>query len=226
MIKPQKRTIGAIVIILMLSTSPISVNYSFAEIEDNQKENDENLSKNCQKDRLGAILTEKIVDGKLEVRHYSLPEDISGEDFHRMLSFEGQTDSWAYVNYNAYQSGIVLFDGKVSKIGENLWMISTDDVLNLDEKQSDLELSEKYSYSHIKLHGTTSNEEFSYKIIFSGKIVETDGENIFTSSSMNSGLKNPETCQNIKLLQSGELTINLGKSINSNQVFRNSIPVR
>ena len=225
MVKPQKRTIGGMIILLMLATSPISVNYSFAEIEENQKENGENLS-NSQKDRLGAILTEKIVDGKLEVRHYSLPEDISREDFHRVLSFEDKTDSWAYVNYNVYQSGIVLFDGKASKIGESLWMISIDGELKLGEKQSGPELSEKYNYSHVKLHGTALNEEFSYRIIFSGKIVETDGENVFTISPMNSGLKNPDTCQNIKLLQIGELTINLEKSINSNQGFRNLISLR
>ena len=58
--KTQKRSIKAIVILLMLATSPMSVNYSFAEIEGNQEEKDENLSKNSQKDRLGAILTEKI----------------------------------------------------------------------------------------------------------------------------------------------------------------------
>ena len=89
MIKSQKRAIGAIVILLMLATSPISVNYSFAEIDGNQEEKDESLSKLSQKDRLGVILTEKIVDGKLEVRHYSLPDDISKEDMHRILSFEG-----------------------------------------------------------------------------------------------------------------------------------------
>ena len=43
MVKPQKRTIGAIVIILMLATSPISVNYSFAEMDSIQEEEEERV---------------------------------------------------------------------------------------------------------------------------------------------------------------------------------------
>ncbi len=64
--------------------------------------------------------TEKVVDGKLQVHHCVLPENVSEIGLKRMLSFDGQM-SWAYVNYKAYQSGIVLFDGKASKMGENLW---------------------------------------------------------------------------------------------------------
>ena len=42
---------------------------------------------------------------------------ICRECYHLM----GQTSGWAYVNYKAYNSGIVLFDGKASKVGDNLW---------------------------------------------------------------------------------------------------------
>ena len=55
MIKSQIRIIGALAIILMLGASPLSVTYSFAENESNQVENRE----------FRAILTEKVVDGKL-----------------------------------------------------------------------------------------------------------------------------------------------------------------
>ncbi len=116
MIKSHNRTIGVITILLMLGASPLSVTYSFADIENNQKE------------RLGAILTEEVVNGKLEVRHYALPDDIPKEDMQRRLSFEGKTSSWAYVNYKAYHSGIILFDGKASKVGENHCGISTNGV--------------------------------------------------------------------------------------------------
>ena len=92
----------------MLGASPLSVTYSFAENESNQVENRE----------FRAILTEKVVDGKLQVRQYSLPEEFSEDDLKRILSFDGQI-SWAYVNYKMYQLGIILFHGKVSKIGEN-----------------------------------------------------------------------------------------------------------
>ena len=188
MVKSQIRIIEALAILLMLGASPLSVTYSFAENESNQVENRE----------FRAILTEKVVDGKLEVRQYFLPEEFSEDDLKRMLSSDGQI-SWAYVNYKMYQSGIILFDGKVSKIGENLWEISIED---------------------------DSNKDLIYKIVFSGKIAETDEENGFAISFMNSIVKNPEMAQNVKLLQIGESIINSEKSIDSNQEFRNSILVR
>jgi len=189
MVKSQIRIIEALVIFLMLGASPLSIIYSFAENESNQVENRE----------LRVILTEKVVDGKLEVRQYALPEEFSEADLKRILSFDGQI-SWAYVNYKMYQSGIVLFDGKVSKIGENLWEISIEE--------------------------DDSNKDLSYKIVFSGKITETDEENVFAISFMNSIVKNPETVQNVKLLQIGESVINSEKSIGSNHEFKNSILVR
>lgn len=186
MVKSQFRIIGALSILLMLGASPLSVNYAFAEIEENQVQNGE----------LRAILTEKVVDGKLLVHHYSLPEDLSDEDLKRMLSFDGQM-SWGYVNYKAYQSGIVIFDGKASKIDGNLWKISIEDA---------------------------SNGNLVYKVVFSGKIVETK-ENEFAISFMNSMIKNLETSQNVRLLENVDSPINSEKSNGSNQEFRNSISV-
>ena len=188
MIKLKIRIIGAMAILFMLGASPLSVNYSFAEIENNQEENRE----------LRTILTEKVVDGKLEVRHYALPDELLEDDLQRILSFDGQV-SWAYVNHKTYHSGIVLFDGKASKIGENLWAISID--------------------------GDTSDEDLSYRVVFSGKIAETGDENGFVVSFMNSMIKNPETSQNIRLLQIGESVINSEKVIGSNQEFKNLVLV-
>ncbi len=76
------------------------------------------------------------------------------------------------------------------------------------------------------MYETASDEDLSYRVVFSGKVSETDEENVIAISFMNSGLKNPEIDQNIKFLQIGELTIKSEKSINSNQEFRNSISVR
>ncbi len=229
MVKFQNRTIGVIAILLMLSASPLSVTYSFADIEDGQEEekaqNNRKAEKSTQKVRLGVILTEKVVNGKLEVRHYALPDDTTEEDMRRTLSFEGQTLGWAYVNYKAYHSGILLFDGKASKVGENLWGISTNGVSILGERQSDLESSGKSNDSHVVVYETASDEDLSYRVVFSGKVSETDEENVIAMSFMNSGL-NSEIDQNIKFLQIGELTIKSEKSINSNQEFRNSISVR
>lgn len=186
MVKSQIRNIGAIVILLMLAASPLSVTYSFAENEGQLEENRE----------LRTILTEKVVDGKLKVQHYAIPDEVTEADLQRMLSFDGQI-SWAFVNYKAYNTGIVLFDGKASKVGENLWEISIDDNI--------------------------SEEDLSYKVVFSGKITETDEENVFAVSIMNSVIKNPETTQNVRLLQIGESVVNSEKLIGSNQEFRNSI---
>lgn len=186
MVKSQFRIIGALAILLMLGASPLSVNYAFAENEENQVQNRE----------LRTILTEKVVDGKLKVHHYALPEDLSDEDLKRILTFDGQM-SWGYVNYKAYQSGIVIFDGKASKIGENLWEISIDD----------------------------TNENLTYKVIFSGKIVETK-ENEFVISFMNSMMKSLETAQNLRLLENVDPPMNSEKPIGSNQEFKNSIPVK
>jgi len=230
MVKFQNRTVGVIAILLMLSASPLSVTYSFADIEDNQEDgkgqNYPKAEKSTQKDRLGAILTEKVVNGKLEVRHYALPDDTTEEDMQRTLSFEGQTSGWAYVNYNVYHSGIVLFDGKASRVGENLWEISTNGALNLVDRQFDLELSGKSNGSNAVMPETDSDEDLSYRVIFSGKIAETDEENVNVISIINSSLKNPEVGQNIKFLQIGELNINSEKPISSNQEFPNSISVR
>ena len=106
----------------MLGTSPLSVTYSFADMQDDQDKimrNDANIIENIQNEEFEIVLTEKIVNCKLEVQHYTLLGNISNEDIQR-ASFEGEISSWAYVNYDVYHSGIILFDGKVSKIGENL----------------------------------------------------------------------------------------------------------
>ena len=180
MVKYQIQNFEAVAILLMLVASPLSVTYAFGQNNDNP-------------DELRAILTEKVVDGKLKVNHYTLPDGLSEDDLQRTLSIDDQM-SWAYVNYKSYNAGIVLFDGKASKLGENLWKISMDEDI-LDEK-------------------------VSFQVVFSGKITESDEENVFAVSLMNSVIKNPETAQNHKLLQIGESIIN---SIDSNQENRNII---
>ncbi len=120
MVKFQNRTIEIIAILLMLSVSPLSITYSFADLSDYQDEKDNNpdVQKNIQNSRLRIILTEKLVNGKLEVRHYALPDDFSDYDIQRMPSFVDKTPGWAYVNYKTFHSGIVIFDGNASKVGE------------------------------------------------------------------------------------------------------------
>ena len=160
----------------MLATSPLSVTYAFGQ-------------NNSNPDELRAIMTEKVVDGKLQVNQYALPDGLSETDLQRTLSIDGQM-SWAFVNYKPYNAGIVLFDGKASKLGENLWKISIDeDILY---------------------------EQVIFQVVFSGKIAESDEKNAIAVSLMNSVVKNLETTQNLKLLQIGESIMN---SIDSNQEY-------
>ena len=180
MVKYQIRNFKAVAILLMLAASPLSVTYAFGENNGNPEE-------------LRAILTEKVVDGKLKVNHYALPDGLSEADLQRTLSIDGQM-SWAYVNYESYNAGIVLFDGKASKLGENLWEIS--------------------------MNENILDEEIIFQVVFSGKTTESDEENVFAVSLVNSMIKNPETDQSLRLLQIGEPIIN---SIDSNQEYRNSI---
>jgi len=180
MVKSQIQNYKVVAILLMLAASPLSVTYAFGQNSDNA-------------DELTAILTEKVVDGKLKVNHYALPNGLSEADLQRTLSIEGQM-SWTYVNYESYNAGIVLFDGKASKLGENLWEIS--------------------------MNQEIPDDEVSFQVVFSGKITESDEENVIAVSLMNSVIKDPETAQNLKLLEIGEPIIN---SINSNQEYGNSI---
>lgn len=205
MVKPQNRTIGVIAILLMLGASPISVSYSFAE--DSGAYEPKGSSK---KEGLEVILTEKVVDGKLKVQRYALPDNTSKEDMQRILSTG--TSGWAIMNYKAYNAGITLFDGKAIKVGQGLWEVSTNGIPSLEEKEFDPELSGKSNGSHVGMHGTASNEDLSYKVIFSGKFTENN-ENIF-EVIFNSGL-NPEMGQNDKFLQIG--TVSFEKSVDSNQ---------
>lgn len=186
MVKPQIRMIEAIVILLMLGVSPLSVTYSFAEI-DSEKSRE-----------YGAIITEKMVDGKLIVSHHAISDELSKEDYEKKLSSKGQT-SWAYVNYSAYNSGIVIFNGKITKIGDGLLNISTDKNIF---------------------------EDLSFKVIFSEKNAEIDQENAFVLFLMNSVMKYPEITHDIKILHTGEMVINSEKSNGINQEFRNSVSVK
>jgi hypothetical protein len=180
MVRYQSKKFRAVAILLMLAASPLSVTNTFGENDSNPEE-------------LRAILTEKVVDGKLKVSHHTLPDGLSEIDLQRTLSIDDQM-SWAYVNYESYNKGIVLFDGKASKLGENLLKSSIDK--------------------------DTLDDNVRFQVIFSGKTTESEKENMFTISLMSSAIKNPEIAQNFKLLQIGESVIS---SIDSNQEYRNSI---
>lgn len=90
-------------------------------------------------------------------------------------------------------------DGKASKIGDNLWDISTDENIS---------------------------EDLSFKVVFSEKNAGIDEKSVFALSLMNSMMKHPEMTQDIKLLHTGEMVINSEKPIGINQELRDSISVK
>lgn len=205
----------------MLATAPLSMSYSFA---DNSSESEQKVTKSTksnQNEELRAILTEKIVDGKLEVKRFALPENLSENDMNRMISFKGETSGWAYVKQKAYQSGIILFDGKASKVGKNIFEISTKGTPQIEDKTFDLDLKGKSNGSRTSIHGTAQGE-LIYKVIFSGKMVEA-GSETFAIILTNSGLKNPEPGHIIKLDQIGELKVD--PHVKANQGFTKSVLV-
>ncbi len=105
----------------MLSTSPLSVTYTFADLSDylDKKDSNPDVPEDVQNSRLRIILTEKLVKGKLGVRHYALPGNFSDDDIQRMPSFEDQSSGWTYGELQTFHSGIVIFDDKASKVDKH-----------------------------------------------------------------------------------------------------------
>lgn len=119
MVKYQSRTIGGIAILLMLGFPPLSVTYSFGDSDQSKQiMNQKTLKVNKKRGLLRAILTEKMVNGKLEVRQYSpylkiLLRRICIEWYHLM---ERHQDGHMSITRLTNQE-FVLFDGKALKMG-------------------------------------------------------------------------------------------------------------
>ena len=192
MMKIRKNPVFGIMLLLMLGVSPISVTYSFADMsKNNQEEMQENqlhLENNAQNERINGILTEKIVNGKLEIHHYSLPDRILIEDMKRILLSDEQTSSWTYVTHNPYESGIILFDGKVSKEESKFWTIISNNPAKFQENPSISELKSNSSEMAELSDKTFSEENFSYKVIFSGNNANMIEENEYVISLMKLGV--------------------------------------
>lgn len=208
MVKSQNQNIRAVIaVIFMLAASPLAVTYSHAEVVD---ENEQEISKSVEmtrSEKVKAILAEKIVDGKLQVRQFDVAEDASPDEIRKALMFEGKTTGWAYVSGKAYNSGIVLFDGKAIKIGERSWDLSSKGEIEVAGRTLDLDLKGKAHGHRVILHGTATNNDLEYRVVFSGNIAQSGEEDIFAIAFVHAGLKNPESGPNIKLFHLGQLAI-------------------
>jgi hypothetical protein len=221
--KTRNNTFRVAIMLLMLSTAPLGVSYSYAEIEENPEpekiQSDPNLPENSHLDKVRTILTEKVINGKLEVIELILPKDTVDEDINRILSLGG-APGWSFIEYQEYHSGLVLFDGKVSKVGEKFWEISVHGTLDLSKGVLNLHLSGKSENSSPEIQENSSNEDLDYRVIFSGKIEESDKENEFAIAFMNS-IQTPEPSQNIKLLQFGTQNSEFVHPTECNQLLKN-----
>lgn len=184
----------------MLSTAPLAVTYSYAENEDNSEPKIQKIPKSRISQEIHeVILTENVVNGNLEVKEVVLPENTTKSDMNRILSLGG-TSGWSYIDYFGYHSGIVIFDGNASKAGEKHWKISVNGKLNLSTGELNLELVGKSNISKPKTTEDLSNENLGYRVIFSGKMIESGEKNEFAYAFTNSTQKNSEINPEIKNL--------------------------
>lgn len=202
------KTRAAIAVICMLAASPLAVTFAQAEVTDGESDSEVSKSlKMTRSDKVKAILAERIVDGKLQVRQFDVAEDATPDEIRRTLMFEGKTTGWAYVSGKAYNSGIVLFDGKAIKIGERSWDLSSKGEMEVAGRTLDLELKGKAHGQRVILHGTATNDDLEYRIVLSGKVAQSGEDDIFAIAFIHAGLKNPEVGPNIKLLHLGEISV-------------------
>lgn len=176
MAKFHNRSWG-IVVLTMLATSSLTINFSYAD----NTENEYKITKSASHK---AILTEQVIDGKLEVKRFSMSEDLTDADMNRRLTFE-EPSGWAYVNYKTYQPGIVLYDGKASKMGESLWKISSNS--SVHDK-----ITESLTQNVHTLAYENTSDELGFKVIFTGKLTETNQDSVFTIAMMDFDLYNHE----------------------------------
>ena len=228
MMKIRKNPVFGIMLLLMLGVSPISVTYSFADMsKNNQEEMQENqlhLENNAQNERINGILTEKIVNGKLEIHHYSLPDRILIEDMKRILLSDEQTSSWTYVTHNPYKSGIILFDGKVSKEESKFWTIISNNPAKFQENSSISKLNTNSNDMNKVLDETPLEENFSYKVIFSGNNANMIEENEYAISLMKLGGQiHYEANEILQFSDKNESYLKSIEPINFNQNFVNII---
>ena len=202
MLKTHRRLSGMI-ILSMLATSSLSATYSFAESNHSQEDpsTEIKLGENCRQSGLRTILTEKIIDGKLEVQQYEFPDIVSKEDLQRTMQLDNHASNWTYV-CNAYNSGIVLFDGKASKLVDSFWRNSSE--------FTDYEFIGWKNPDNSPINGNQTVQGYSYKIIFSGNTEEIQENELFLTLSLelNSEFNNNDKGVTIEGFESNTESIN------------------
>lgn len=190
--KTNFKQIFGIFILYILGASPLAITYSYAEMDMGDLKRD-----SIQEENWKIIITEKVVNGKLQVKQYTFPKNTSTLDIQRILSLEGEND-WVYASHGTYQYGIVLFDGKSSNVDGFSTKILSDEGLEFWNSES------------------FKDKEISYKVIFSGKMVETNVDMNSVISIMNLGWKILQLTQNTELVSFQNLNhIDFSQKMNS-----------
>ena len=191
--KTNFKQIFGIFILYILGASPLAITYSYAEMDMGDLKRD-----SIQEENWKIIITEKVVNGKLQVKQYTFPKNTSTLDIQRILSLEGE-NNWVYASHGIYQYGIVLFDGKSSNVdGFSTKILSSDEGLELWNSES------------------FKDKEISYKVIFSGKMVETNVDMNSVISIMDLGWKILQLTQNTELVSFQNLNhIDFSQKMNS-----------
>ncbi len=218
MVKSQNPNLNAVIgIMFMLVASPLAVTYAQAD------EIDSDLVESIStKERVSAILTEQIIDGKLQVRHFEISVDASSDEIPQTLMFEGKAHGWAYVKGKAYNSGIVIFDGKAIKISDRNWRLSTQGTMELEGRN--LDLVGRGHGSNVIMHETTSNDDLKFRIVLTGNITPSEEDDAI--AFIHAGLKNAESGETIKLYQLGQIIVEAPEGvILQTDSLRNSILV-
>ena len=227
MVKSNQNFRTGLMIIFMLAACPLTISHVQAETSDESgMDSIKEIPKSAlaKKENVKTILTERVKDGNLQVRYFEVPEDFTDEQIRKALSFEGETLGWAFVNAKAYNAGIVLFNGKAIKVGENAWRVTSQGTVELGGRHLDLELSGKIREQNVILHGTASNEGLTYKVIFSGKVALAGEENTFAIAFVNAGLQDTDSGHTIQLFQLGDIHVKSDNQIQLDE-FRKSILV-
>lgn len=203
MVKSQNHNLRAVIgVIFMLAASPLAVTYVQADIT----QDDSVESKFEEKKSARTILAERIVDGRLQVRHFEVSEDSTSDEIRRALMFDGETHGWAFVNGKAYNSGIVLFNGKAIKVSEHNWKLSSQGTIEVGGQNLDLDLSGRVTGHNVIMHGTATNDELQFRIILTGNIAQSGEDNTFVIAFIHAGLKDFENNETIKIYQLGQVT--------------------
>ena len=224
----QKNTVRVIAILFMLSTAPLAVTYSYAESGKNfelEKTQDDLKSiDESQKEKLRTFFSEKLVNGKAEVKNFSF-EEISTNDGKERFSPLEETSGLPYTEYKGYQSGIVIFDGNSPKDGVKYLKISVNGSLNLSKGELNLEVIGKSINSNLDISENLPEKDLDYRVIFSGNMTESDEKNQFLIVFLSSILESSEKSLDPQLFQIKSPTSESINSIDSNQKVRNPYSV-